>query len=249
MRFILLSPGHPEVRVVSQSVGKLVVVNLAFLLLTQVAPLFPASTTPRKRFDPLQIRLRIYTHARVPREVIERGAKQAGHVFRAIGIETAWLHCPTSPEHAAANRTCADPLGAADFVIRVLPRAMSKRYGLPKAVFGFSLPTREGRLGRTVNLFYRRVVDMAYYGSVGGGFETAQAIILGHVLAHEIGHLLLGPGSHAESGIMSFPWGQKQLVDASRRRLRFTQPEAAKIQKRLRTLRGSSELNAASSSK
>jgi len=219
---------------VSQSVGKLVVVNLAFLLLTQVAPLFPASTTPRKSFDPLQIRLRMYTHARVPHEVIERGVTQAAQVFRAIGIETAWLHCPTSPDQAATNRTCAERLGPADFVIRILPRAMSKKYGLPKAVFGFSLPTRKGRLGRIVNLFYSRVVDMAYYGSVGGGFETAQAIILGHVLAYEIGHVLLGPGSHSESGIMSFPWGRKQLLDGSRRRLRFTEAEAATLRKRLR---------------
>jgi hypothetical protein len=114
---------------------------------------------------------------------------------------------------------------------------MSKQSGLPKGVLGYTLPTNKGRIGRTANIFYARVFDMAFYRPVArpvaGRFETAQGIILGHVIAHEIGHILLGPGSHSETGIMSFPWGRKQLVDASRGLLRFTPEEARNMLSKL----------------
>jgi len=118
-------------------------------------------------------------------------------------------------------------------VIRILPKSMSKQSGLTRDAFGYTLPTNKGRIGRTANIFYARVFDMAFYGPVAGGFETAQGIILGHVIAHEIGHILLGPGSHSETGIMSFPWGRKQLVDASRGLLLFTPEQARNILSKL----------------
>ena len=74
---------------------------------------------------------------------------------------------------------------------------------------------------------------MAFYGPIPGGFENAQGVILGNVIAHEIGHILLGPGSHSETGIMSFPWGRKQLLDASRGLLLFTPEQARNILSKL----------------
>jgi hypothetical protein len=47
-------------------------------------------------------------------------------------------------------------------------------------------------------------------------------IILGSVIAHEIGHLLLGPNAHMESGIMQAQWTREQLNQAFRGRLMFT---------------------------
>jgi hypothetical protein len=35
--------------------------------------------------------------------------------------------------------------------------------------------------------------------------------ILGHLVAHELGHLLLGAGSHSSHGIMQVPWHLKEL--------------------------------------
>ena len=176
--------------------------------------------------------LRIYDHVEIAPDTLHRAQKQTSRIFRQFGIETAWLGCPTSPEQLTTNGACRAPLGPTDLVVKILPESMSKKYGLPKGVFGFALPTNKGRFGRTVNVFYGRVFDMAYYGPVGGGFETAQAVILGHVLAHEIGHVFLGPGSHSEKGIMGFPWGRRQLVDASRARLRFSVGQIKKIVRR-----------------
>lgn len=36
-------------------------------------------------------------------------------------------------------------------------------------------------------------------------------MILGSVMVHEIGHLLLGPNSHSDFGTMQGLWGRKQI--------------------------------------
>jgi hypothetical protein len=182
---------------------------------------------------PRSLTLRIDDHAQIHPYILRLAQKPANRIFRQLGVEVGWLDCKTSARQFPTNLACQTPLGPADFVVRILPESMSKKYGLPKDVFGFTLPTTKGRVGRTVNVFYGRVFDMAFYGPVGVGFENAQGIILGHVIAHEIGHILLGPGSHSEKGIMSFPWGRKRLVDASRGRLQFTPEQARKILSKL----------------
>jgi len=50
--------------------------------------------------------------------------------------------------------------------------------------------------------------------------EVDTAVLLGAVIAHEIGHLLFGP-SHTHSGVMSPRLGPKEMRLASRGELRF----------------------------
>ena len=195
------------------SLTKLSLALLVFPALLANPPVFGNEPVP----EPSRLlTLRIYDHVGIAPDTLRRARKQTSRIFGEFGIETAWLGCPASPEQLKTNRACRTLLGPTDLVVKILPESMSKKYGLPKGIFGFALPTNKGRLGRTVNVFYGRVFDMAYYGPVGGGLETAQAVILGHVMAHEIGHVFLGPGSHSRKGIMRVPWGRKQMVDASR---------------------------------
>ena len=206
--------------------------SLALLVVPALLAHPPVFCKERGLEAPRRLTLRIYDHAGIAPDTLRRAQKQTSRIFKEFGIETAWLGCPTSPEQLTTNRACRARLGPADLVVKILPESMSKKYGLPKGVFGFALPANQGGFGRTVNVFHGRVFDMAYYGPVGGGFEAAQAVILGHVLAHEIGHVFLGPGSHSEKGIMGFPWGRKQLVDASRARLQFSAGQTKKIVRR-----------------
>ena len=155
-------------------------------------------------------------------------------IFQRFAIETAWLHCPTSPEQLSANRACSGRPGPNHLVLKLLPESMSKRYGFKRGIFGFALPTAKARPGVAISLFFARVLDLAYYGGVGTSFEDAQALILGHMMAHEVGHLLLGPGSHSAKGIMAFPWDKKILTSMERRRLKFTAEEQAMILKEMK---------------
>jgi hypothetical protein len=53
--------------------------------------------------------------------------------------------------------------------------------------------------------------------------------ILGCAIAHEVGHLLLGPSSHSGGGIMRGEWGPKELQLALMGRLLFASQQAKLI--------------------
>jgi hypothetical protein len=78
------------------------------------------------------------------------------------------------------------------------------------------------------------VVD-AYIQSVRetSDFQTADlAVLLGVVIAHELGHLLLGPG-HAPSGVMRSAWGSREVRALTQRQLAFNREQRAKMQRLL----------------
>jgi hypothetical protein len=47
-------------------------------------------------------------------------------------------------------------------------------------------------------------------GWLGGRDQLDPAVLLGHVIAHELGHLLLDPG-HVPTGIMPTSWGARDM--------------------------------------
>jgi hypothetical protein len=51
-------------------------------------------------------------------------------------------------------------------------------------------------------------------------------ILLGHVLAHEIGHVLQGIERHSKTGLMKERWSKREVADMWRARLRFTAYDA-----------------------
>ena len=187
------------------------------------AVLFPAST------ERVVLTLRLYAYVKIDADVLREAKRHADRIFEGSGVGIAWLHCPTSPEQLSSNRACAGPLGPNHLVIKVLPASMSRRYAFSQQIFGFASLTLNGLPGTHISLFHARVLDLAYHGGVGTSFEDAQSIILGHVIAHEIGHLLLGPESHSLSGIMKSPWDRKVLQDMEGGRLHFTNPQQSKI--------------------
>ena len=55
--------------------------------------------------------------------------------------------------------------------------------------------------------------------------------MLGHVMAHEFGHLLLRDKRHAVAGVMSFPINGEYLVRASKGMQTFTSGQARRIRR------------------
>jgi hypothetical protein len=61
-----------------------------------------------------------------------------------------------------------------------------------------------------------------------------RSFVLGLVMAHEIGHLLLQMRGHSPDGIMHFPWSPKELGLANHNFLVFTTKEACAMRERMR---------------
>ncbi len=183
--------------------------------------------------DVKQMTVRIYNYADVSDTVMNDAKRESNRIFAELEIETSWLNFPTSPELIASNRACSAKPGPDHLIVKILPKSMSNKYGFKRGIFGFALPTAKGVPGNSISLFFERVLVLAYYGGVGTSFVDAQAIILGHMIAHEIGHLLRGPQSHSPSGIMSFPWNKRVLTNMERGRLKFSTKERPLIHNEL----------------
>jgi hypothetical protein len=85
----------------------------------------------------------------------------------------------------------------------------------------------EDGIGCHADVFYAGVEPIQQQAGL-----TAEAI-LGLVIAHELGHLLLGTNSHAAQGIMRANWKRQDLSLAGKGMLGFTEDQAQKMRGRL----------------
>jgi hypothetical protein len=94
-------------------------------------------------------------------------------------------------------------------------------------LLGFSLVPADGGMGFIAGAYHERVEQL----SQRLGCDTA--LVLGYVIAHELGHLVLGAESHFPSGIMSYPFDRREARLASQGLLRFTPSQASRIREML----------------
>jgi hypothetical protein len=167
----------------------------------------------------LRITVRVEDYAEVPRRTLAGAEQEATRILEETGIETRWLDCGGATQGFAADPECAKPFAPTDVLLRVLPRSMAQRVHLTDSTFGFALQSTDHRLAFAAAVFYHRVEELAEKL----GFSRAQ--ILGYIMAHEIGHLLLRTMVHSPSGIMRASLSREDLL----RPLGFTGPQGELI--------------------
>lgn len=146
------------------------------------------------------ITLRVYNYARAPSPILVNAEQEASNIFRRAGVETTWLDRRLS---GAEPRTPAcEPLpGPADLTLRLFPASMARPFAKRDDTCGFALAVEKGA-ATDAYILYEPIVDLARTASI------CEQQILGAVVAHEVGHLLLGMG-HSPPGflLVSRGWG------------------------------------------
>ena len=138
--------------------------------------------------------------------LMQRGQATAVLILKAAGIRLDWR---------SDERACAQGKG---IVVTVSPETPPNHH--PGAL-AYALP-----FDRThVVLFYDRVLS-AVTPAVAPG-------LLGHVLAHEIVHILQGVDAHSGSGIMKPRWDKRDFDAMQRSPLPFTPEDLALIDRGL----------------
>jgi hypothetical protein len=197
------------------------VLALAVLLLGSTAgPRPPGDGHAGER---LRFTVRISDHASVPAASLARAKAVATHVFDAIGVEPAWRECPPGQAETVA---CAERPRPTDLFVMIVPKPMAARARV-SAMMGLAVLPDRGR-GSHLYVFNDRVRALSSEQQ-----EVEFAVILGHVLAHEIGHLLLGSNSHSSGGIMAARWFARELRRLSKGDLLFTAEEPLRIRTEL----------------
>jgi hypothetical protein len=171
----------------------------------------------------LQIVVDCYDYTHVPKPVMEGGVSAVHRIFAQAGINVLWRHLRLDlPDKPSVSR---GEDSAPRLFIRILPRAMSDRLEQRSEAIGAAYATDDNE-GFIASVFFDRLE------SLRGDLNCSRATILGHVIAHELGHLLLGLNSHSESGIMSANCRiNDQIVRMRAGSLYFSADEAARIRR------------------
>jgi hypothetical protein len=149
------------------------------------------------------------------KSVISDAKAETEAVFRPMGVQIVWLACE-------AFFTSVPGAGAPTFLIRLWEDQRPRAVG-PASLDVMGESSLEGRHGGTTADIYLHAIRATAENN-----NADPSVVLGFVLAHELGHLLLGPG-HSASGVMQAVWGQKEIDAARQRHLWFTKQGAERI--------------------
>lgn len=175
----------------------------------------------------LKIEVHIYNYSAVPREMLVRAERESARIFDQIGVATIWLDCPVTSQEAVQNRACALPDAPTRLTLRLLSNSMADSLGVGGDIFGSALLPDNEEFGVVANVYADRARALADRRE----FE----VILGCVIAHELGHLLLGKNAHSAAGIMHARWRPQDLGLSRHGALLFLPGEAKRIRTQVRT--------------
>jgi hypothetical protein len=206
-------------------VGSLILAACAFI--GSVASVSARSHSGKNR--PV-IRVGIYNYAEIDRSELHEAESLAAALFSTAGVRIAWTEYSPKPASVWSLSGNSNP----DFSVRILRTSVSKQAKRASGVdvIGESIIPRgvEGPVaGGIANVFYDWVQKVS---SAWGPFTTA---VLAEAIAHELGHLMLGP-QHSRRGIMKVLWTDNDQVLISHCELRFLPGQAEDLQRAARSL-------------
>jgi hypothetical protein len=157
-----------------------------------------------------QVTVVVYNDAGIPAGVIESAKKTAERIYRDAGVAIMWR------DHRAPAT------GATELFVRIVRRSLN----LPGEDFGIAFVGDDGE-GVQADIFYSSIEQLT------NNTSASAAQVMGHVMAHELGHLLLGMNSHSSFGIMQAHWTEQQLRLMSKGILKFDKRQSRAIWARL----------------
>ncbi len=182
---------------------------VAALAIATVIPLGAAQLDEREASTRFKVCL--YDYANLSADTLTKSEIEVNRIFQRAGAGLSWLQWLPSAAKLTQPATCGDNRG---LVLKLIPDQMAAHFHPLSKELGFAA-------GSQAWVFVDRVRTLSEYHDF--------FIILGDVMAHELGHLLLGPG-HSPSGIMCASYRLDTLLNAEFGRLLFTPEQAYHLQ-------------------
>jgi hypothetical protein len=166
--------------------------------------------------------LRVYNYAHLDAVSLARSEKVAAEAFENLGVKLVWVDCPVPKTPSRQYSACLSDMGPTDLVLRILPRHMAIKLAARDEPLGSAQTCPESEPACELSVFYHRVDALAVEG-----YRADR--LLGYVIAHEVAHVLLGPG-HSEDGIMRGQWTRNDLQRISwGQQLNFTSDQSKQL--------------------
>jgi hypothetical protein len=193
--------------------------NTALVLLVLAGIGLPQtiSADDRAQSSAVNLTVSVFNDANVEPFVWSQAQSRATEIMQRSGISLTWLDCG-SPASPRPDLNCSALSYPAHLSVRVVPKISPVKVD----IFGQSFQDAAGEGNYA----------LVYYAGMKA-FRSATAVpageLLGCVIAHELGHLLLGTASHSPTGLMSGVWQDPELQQAVRHNLLFTRDEGERM--------------------
>jgi hypothetical protein len=193
----------------------------ALNILTIACPGFAIEPQPKS-----QVIINVYNDAQVSEDTLVQAEQEATRVFRHAGIDNVWVECKSSIPDRIHAAECESLGGPRHLALRIVPWSPKLR----DSVLGTAFLSAEGE-GTYSNVFYAAVQKLH------NDCHVSLAGVLAHVMAHEVGHLLLGTNAHSPTGIMRPSWQGREFRSIVMGTLLFTSQQSGSMQAKLSDVR------------
>ena len=156
----------------------------------------------------------LFNTAHLPAQELEKAKDVATTILEQAGIRLRWLDCP-------ADQACDNPNDRTSLILSI--QAESRQHNERHERLGEAFPAPEG--GRSIRVFYNEAKLVSALHRV----DVSVPVVLGHGIAHEMGHLLIPLVGHEPAGIMRGDWDPADWQGMAVGRMRFTAQEASRM--------------------
>jgi hypothetical protein len=173
-----------------------------------IMTLFTAGRAHATQDDQTAIVLRVDNYAKVPPATLQGAEREASRIYAKLGIDLIWIHSSDDERRVE---------GAREVRVLLLCSQMSAQKIRQDRISNGVLGVAGHATGRAY-VFIPRVMEHSMrFGS--------PSLVLGRVLAHEVGHLLLSERGHSTRGLMKahlepFSHGADEFTEGQRRAIR-----------------------------
>jgi hypothetical protein len=159
-------------------------------------------------FGQARLTVNLLDNAALRPEVRAEMKRETSRILLDAGVELEWVECEIGDKPVNVVQ-CSAPAAAVRVMVQLLPGTNAKNPRMTgRAII-------ERGTGVYASVYLERVAQLAR--EANWGF----ADLLGHAVAHELGHLLLGTSAHSPAGVMRARWETEDLRRLSHHGLVF----------------------------
>ena len=166
--------------------------------------------------------VRLYNTSGIPADELAAARGAADAILRDTGLQVTFREC------ARTTDPCGETLNRSEVVVRIIDAPQFNATLHPEA-YGVTYIVKATNRGWLTTVFSDRIDSAAARVGVDAG------TLLGRVMAHEIGHLLLGIDYHGAAGVMRAEWPD-DVLNRGREDWRFSMLEAERMQRVIASL-------------
>ena len=168
------------------------------------------------------ITILVYNYAEVSPRTLTGAEREADRILNRAGVRAVWFDCSGKQPTIDVESVCKSGWGTRNLALRLLSRHATNKF--QDFTFGFAV------IPGLASVYYGDAALLADRDEI----RPQLPILLGCLIVHEVGHLLLNSSNHSATGIMQARWERKQIRQSLTGVMLFTPQQATLMREEVR---------------